>query len=140
MTRRIGYILVIFGLVLLILAFFSARSYPRRRPVNVTVMPEDAISVPEPSDHTVVVLGRVTDKETGELIENATTVVVTVAGSYLFRETATWRVQFPAKSVVDIRVEAPGYEQVNKQLKAHYDRNVPLDIEIKLEPEPGPET
>ena len=111
--------------LLIIVAACREPPHPRLRPVNVTRIPEGTL-VNEPSDFTVTAQGKIIDKETGELIRDATTVVITVTGSHLFRDTATWEVMFPAMSVAEIAVEAPGYESKSFELKPHYKRNVTI--------------
>jgi hypothetical protein len=43
------------------------------------------------------------------------------------------RISFPAETVANIKAEAPGYKSESRQLKAHYQRNVTVDVEIRLE-------
>jgi len=104
---------------------------PVIRTVEIRERDRPLISTPG-SEYTVTLRGRVTDARTGELIPAATILVVTVVGSYHFAG-GVFDVSFPAHTVVDIRGEAPGYKSESRQLKAHYRRNVTLDMEIRLE-------
>ena len=65
-------------------------------------------------------------------IPDATILVVTVVGSYQFMGGAL-QISFPVETVVNIKAQAPGYKTESRQLKAHYKRNVTLDMEIRLE-------
>lgn len=87
----------------------------------------------EPSDFTIVLRGKVVDKETRREIPNVRGVVVTVTGTYTF--TGRFEIGFPARSVVNLKIIAPGYKTLSTQLKAHYRRNAVLDTEIPLEAE-----
>ena len=87
----------------------------------------------EPSDFSIVLRGKVVDKDTRREIRNVKGVVVTVTGTYTF--TGRFEIGFPARSVVSLKVMAPGYKTLSTQLKAHYSRNAVLDTEIPLEAE-----
>jgi len=104
---------------------------PRLRSVETREADQPLESEPSQCTHTIK--GKVTDKSNGREIPNARGVVVTVTGTFKF-EGSTFELRFPAMSVADLRVEAPGYKPFSRQLKAHYERNAALKIEIRLEP------
>jgi hypothetical protein len=101
------------------------------RPVEIRESDRPLMSTPG-SEYTVTIEGRVTDAGTGMTIPDATILVVTVTGSYEFWG-GLFQVSFPAETVVNIRARAPGYKAESRQLKAHYQRNVTMDMEIQLE-------
>lgn len=101
------------------------------RPVDARESDKPLLSTPG-SEYTVTIEGRVTDADTGMTIPDATILMVTVGGSYEFMG-GLFQISFPAETVVNIRAKAPGYKTESRQMKAHYKRNVTLDMEIKLE-------
>jgi hypothetical protein len=101
------------------------------RPVQIRESDKPLMSTPG-SQYTVTIEGRVTDAGTGMTIPDATILVVTVTGSYEFWG-GLFRISFPTETVVNIRARAPGYKAESRQLKAHYQRNVTMDMEIQLE-------
>jgi len=117
--------------LMIILAGCASQEEPMLRPVRTKESDQPLRS--EPSEYTITVEGKVTDKVNGKEIPNARGMVVTITGTYTF-EASTFEVSFPAMSVVNIRAEAPGYKPVMRQLKAHYERTATLDVEIRLEP------
>ena len=115
---------------IIILASCAPTEEPKLRPV--TTKESDQPLRSEPSEYTITVEGKVTDKVNGEEIHNARVIVITIAGTYTF-EGNTFEVSFPAMSVVNIRAEAAGYEPFMQQLKAHYERSATINIEIRLD-------
>jgi hypothetical protein len=113
------------------LAIILAGCGPEERLVELRESDQPLLS--EPSDFTIVLRGKVVDMDTREEIPDAKGVVVTVTGTYTF--TGRFEIRFPAKSVVDLKIIAPGYKTLSTQLKAHYSRNATLDTEIPLERE-----
>jgi len=90
-----------------------------------------------PSSYTVTVRGWAIDDVTKERIEGAQFVVVTVVGSYEFKD--SFEVSFPADTVLQVLAKADGYAEKSVQIKPHYGRNVLLDMQIPLvQPTPTP--
>ncbi len=100
-----------------------------RRPVQVQT--KDApLRQGTPGQHTVTVYGWAIDEVTGERIEGAKFLAVTVLGTYEFRD--TFEVSFPADTVFQVLAKAEGYADNSWQMKPHYERNIQLEMAIPL--------
>ncbi len=83
-----------------------------------------------PSQYTVTIRGWAIDDTTGERIEGAHFLVVTVLGTYKFDD--TFEVSFPSDTVFQVLVTADGYADNATQIKPHYLHNAPLEMQIPM--------
>jgi len=79
--------------LMIILAGCAPQEQPKLRPVRTEESDEPLRS--EPSEYSITVEGKVTDKLSGEEIHKARVIVITIAGTYTF-EGSTFEVSFPA--------------------------------------------